>query len=84
MRLQKTVFFYNDKERKTMKTLDTKELRVGMRVVKITGERRGDTGLVRTVNVEENTFSLLFDGDAKATLWCDPKKFEIRIATPTP
>lgn len=60
-----------------MKPLDTKELSVGMRVIKICGERQNTTGVVRAVNVGENWFSILFDGDQRVTLGCDPAEFKI-------
>ncbi len=60
-----------------MKALDTKKLSVGMRVIKVSGERQHTTGVVRAVNVEENWFSILFDGDQRVTAGCTPVEFEI-------
>lgn len=60
-----------------MKPLDTKELSVGMRVIKINGERQNTTGVVRAVNVGENWFAILFDGDQRVTPRCNPAEFKI-------
>jgi len=60
-----------------MKPLDTKELSVGMRVIKIGGERENTTGTVRGVNVEMNLIGVLFDGDTKTTFSCDAREFQI-------
>jgi hypothetical protein len=60
-----------------MKPLDAKELRVGMRVIKVRGERQHTTGVVRAVNVGENWFAVLFDGDQRITVGCNPKEFEV-------
>ena len=60
-----------------MKLLDAKELRVGMRVIKVSGNRQNTTGTVRAVNVRENRFVVLFDGDKTITPECDPREFKI-------
>ncbi|HEY4508410.1 MAG TPA: hypothetical protein VJJ55_02010 [Candidatus Paceibacterota bacterium] len=58
-----------------MKPLDTKELSVGMRVIKIGGEVSNREGVVRAVNRAENRFAVLFDGDRAVTMNCDPTEF---------
>ncbi|KKU76895.1 MAG: hypothetical protein UY03_C0024G0008 [Parcubacteria group bacterium GW2011_GWA2_47_64] len=62
---------------RTMKTLDTKELRIGMRVIKISGSRQNTTATVRAIDVGNNMFGAIFNGDKTITQRCDPKEFEI-------
>ena len=64
-----------------MEPLDTKKLSVGMRVIKVCGERQNTTGLVKAVDVGLNRFAVLFDGDEAVIQNCDPKEFQILIST---
>ncbi len=57
--------------------LDAKEVRVGMRVVKVSGEREGTAATVRGVDVQENLIGVLFDGDTKTTFACNAGEFQI-------
>lgn len=44
-------------------------------VKKILGERCGEVGLVFSVNVQDNCFSVTFQGDKKPTFACNPEEF---------
>ena len=57
-----------------MKTLDAKDLQVGMRVI-TRDEKR--TGTVKGLDVGRNKIGVILDGDTKATLECDPAEFKI-------
>lgn len=57
--------------------LDSKEVRVGMRVVVVSGKRKNTTGTVKGVDVEANLIGVLFDGDRATTLGCDTGEFEL-------
>lgn len=59
------------------KLLDAKEVRVGMRVIKVSGERENTTGTVRGVDVEANLIGVRFDGDAQTTFSCVAREFQI-------
>ena len=67
-----------------MKPLDTKELSVGMRVIKIGGEVSNREGVVRAINTAENRFAVLFDGERVITMDCDPKEFRKKVETTRP
>ena len=59
-------------------SLRVQNLSSGMRVRKIKGEgadKDGTVREVRAVDVENNTFAVLFDGDQKPTFRCDPEEF---------
>ncbi len=60
-----------------MKLLDAKEVRVGMRVVKVSGERQNTMGTVKGVDVGANLIGVLFDGDAKTTFASEAREFQV-------
>lgn len=57
-----------------MSELDAKELRVGMRVITVAGDR---TGTVRGLDVANNICAVHFDGDKTVTQECHPSRFRI-------
>lgn len=57
-----------------MRELDAKELRVGMRVIAVAGDR---TGTVKALDVANNICAVLFDGDKTVTPECQPGRFRI-------